>query len=272
MRRSLPPARALLLAITTVLAFSARAETLRVRADHWMPYNGSPDAELPGYAIELARAIFEPNGITVEYATMPWGDALKAAAAGEIEAVIGANRDEAEGLILPQECVGLPRIGLFVRKENPWRYQNVASLFSVKLGVVLDYKYWSALDDYIAKSGEPRVFQLSGEQPLEDALAQLDAGKLDVVAETAAVFSWTMKSAGYPSGSFRTVYLHEGDPVYFAFTPRDGAGKRFAEIFDRGLRDLRRSGQLSRILARYGLGDWEQVAVATKSTGVARAD
>ncbi len=71
---------------------TGRAETLRLRADSWMPYNGDAGAALPGYTVELARAIFEPRGITVDYQTMTWGDALKAAAAGQIEAVVGANK------------------------------------------------------------------------------------------------------------------------------------------------------------------------------------
>lgn len=256
MRRS-PAVVVVLLLACLALAPAARADTLRLRADSWMPYNGDPASELPGYAIEIARAIFGPRNIELDYANLSWGDALKAAAAGEIDAVVGANRDEAGSLVVPQEPIGLPRIGLFARRDSPARYDNVPALAKHRLGVILDYKYWTALDTYIERSDAPQVIKFSGEQPLEDALAQLHAGEIDLLAETSSVFAWTAKSAGHSAGTFRLVYLHEGDPVYFAFAPGE-RGQRHAALFDEGIRALRRSGALAKILARYGQSDWAQ--------------
>jgi polar amino acid transport system substrate-binding protein len=249
--------RFLLAFIAASLAAGAHAaETLRLRADTWMPFNGEPDGKLPGYAIEVARIVCAKNNITLDYQNMPWGDALKAAAAGKIEAVIGANKDEAAGLVLPQVPIGLPRIALIVRKENAWRYGNLASLQSIRLAVIQDYKYWPALDEYLARSGEPHVLKFSGDHPLVDALARLQAGTVDVVAETSSVFIWNAKEAGYEPGAFRIAYLHEGDPVFFAFAP-GAVGQRYARLFDDGIRALRKSGELAKILERYGLVDWE---------------
>ena len=114
----------------------AESETIRVRADQWMPFNGDPADDRPGYVVEMARAIFGRHGITVDYQTMPWSDALKAAAAGEIEAVIGANPKEAAELLLPTEPIGEPRVGLFVKKGNAWQFTSVPSLRTVKIGAI----------------------------------------------------------------------------------------------------------------------------------------
>ena len=249
--RVLAPVLALVLA-----ASSSGAETLRLRADSWMPCNGEPSQSPPGYAIEIARAICASHGITLDYQNMPWGDALKAAAAGQIEAVIGANKDEAVGLALPQLCIGLPRVALITAKDSTWRYENVDSLHHVRLGVILDYKYWPTLDAYIARTSEPQIRKFTGDHPLEDAVNELLAGRLDVIAETSTVFAWTAKRDGHPFAAFHIAYLHEGDPVHFAFSP--AAGPRYAKLFDDGLRELRRNGGLAQILSRYGLEDWQE--------------
>lgn len=255
--RRIADARWRLVLMFLLLGFAARGETLRLRADTWMPYNGEPTAALPGYAIEIVRTIFTRHDITLDYQNMAWGDALKAAQTGEIEAVVGANRDEAAGLAVPQECIGTPRVGLFVRKDSTWRYANITSLRAIRLGTIVDYKYWPAFDEYVAKQTAPQVTQFSGDHPLESAIAQLKDGTLDVVAETSSVFGWAAKNAGHAAGDFRMVYLHEGDPVFVAFTTRDGVGERYAALFDAGLRELRRSGELTKILTRYGQKDWE---------------
>lgn len=240
-----------------VSAYSA--EIIRLRADQWMPFNGDPaDSALPGYGIEVARIILAPHDVTLDYQTLAWGDALKAVAAGEIDAVIGANRTEAAGLVVPSEPIGEPRVALYVRHDTAWRYENLASLLKVRLGVIADYKYWESLDGFIDKQREPRVVKFAGDSPLKDGLAKLLAGEIDVFAESAPVFAWQLKADGVPPAKIKSVYIHEADPVFFAFSPKHPRAQAYAAIFDRGLRELRASGRLEEILARYGQRDWRR--------------
>jgi hypothetical protein len=76
------------------------AETIRLRADSWMPDNGDPTSATPGYVVELLKSIFEPLHITVDYQNRPWADALKAANQCDIDSVIGASRIEAATMVL----------------------------------------------------------------------------------------------------------------------------------------------------------------------------
>ena len=62
----------------SLIALSAMADDAVVRlcADQWMPYNGDPSATKPGYVVELARAIFEPKGMTSYSTLMPLGSKM----------------------------------------------------------------------------------------------------------------------------------------------------------------------------------------------------
>lgn len=222
----------------------------------WMPYNGDPESSNPGYVVELARMIFEPQGIKVDYQTMPWADALESARAGKIDGVIGAGSAELEGLTAPKEPIGEPRVVLLAPKESTWQFENVPSLRSVKLGVVEGYTYWESLDEYIATHKEPQVVRFGGETPLVDALKQLKAGKIDAIPETMAVFVWTVRGMGMTPSDFRIVHSHQNEAIYLAFSGNDD-GKRFAGIFDEGMRKLRASGELLTLLKKYGLSEWK---------------
>lgn len=239
------------------VGLASAAETIRLRADQWMPYNGDPTTESPGYVVELARRVFTKHGITVDYQTMPWTDALKAAAAGEIEGVIGANPSEAKGLLLPAESIGLPRVGLFVPKAKTWTFQSVPLLREIRLGLIEGYSYWESLDDYAHKQSAPKVTWFSGDAPLKDGIAKLDRGEIDVMAETVAVWIWTVKSLGKSPGDYRVAYLHQSEPIYLAFTAQGTRGQRLATLWDTGLAEARRSGELKQILDKYGLVDWK---------------
>jgi polar amino acid transport system substrate-binding protein len=250
---------ALACALLLTLAGSAWAQprTVRLRADQWMPYNGDPAAATPGYVVELARLIFGPRGIQVDYQTMPWTDALKAAGAGEIEGVIGANPPEAKGLVLPAEPIGLPRVGLFTKKSNKWHFSNVPALREVKLGAIEGYSYWDSLDDYIKKQTGSEVVRFKGETPLRDGIAKLDAGELDVMAETMAVWVWTVKDMGRSMSDYRVAYVHPAEPIFVAFATQNENGRKLAEIWDEGLRTLRANGKLAKLLEKYGVLDWK---------------
>lgn len=253
-------ARSSLCLIVVVLCAAATAarstETLRLRADTWMPYNGDPKSEAPGYVVELVKAIFEPRGITVDYQNMPWAEALKAANNCEIEGVIGASRIEAAKMVIPEENIAASRVGLFVLKGCPWRYLNMESFEKVRLGAIDANDYWEALDGYVQKHAAPQVTVFKGETPLKDGIAKLRAGEIDIMPEAISVFTWELKSEGLSVADVRIAYIHEGDDAYVAFAP-NAEGRKHAAILDEGIRRLRANGQLARILAKYGLDDWK---------------
>jgi polar amino acid transport system substrate-binding protein len=238
-------------------AATAAPETIRLRADQWMPYNGDPKAGLPGYVVEVAKMIFEPKGITIDYQTMPWSDALKAAAAGEIEGVIGANPTEAQGLLLPSEPMGQPRVGLFAKKTNPWKFANVPALREIRLGAIDGYSYWESLDAYLKKQTGPEVVVFKGEAPLKDGIAKLDAGGIDVMVETVAVWVWTVKELGRSPGDYKIAYMHQAEAIFVAFAPKGDAGKRYAAIWDAGVQELRKNGKMAAVLEKYSVVDWK---------------
>lgn len=76
------PLQFLILALL-VAASSARADTISIRADEWLPYNGATSRNPAGYMIEMADAIAKANGHTIDYRTMPWKDALEATRKGD---------------------------------------------------------------------------------------------------------------------------------------------------------------------------------------------
>jgi polar amino acid transport system substrate-binding protein len=232
-------------------AIAADGTTLRVRADSWMPFNGDPAAEKPGYVVEFLREVFEPQGIKIDYQVMPWADALKAAAAGEIDGVLCANATEAEKLVIGRESIAEPQFSLFVRKSNPWTYQNLHSLQSVKLGAVEGYSYWDSIDGYIKKGTAPAVKFYNGNAPAAEAVADLSSGKIDVFVESVLVFYWALKNTGQKFSDFRAAYTEPTEPLFVAFT-KNKQGAEFAHKLDAGLAKLKGSGRYDAILDKYG--------------------
>ena len=258
MRSLLPRCLATALFIASLGTALAEEPVLRLCADQWMPYNGDPADPKPGYVIELAKAIFEAKGIKVEYSVRPWTEALVAVREGQMNGAIGANKEEAAGLVLPTETIGVISLCLITRADSKWAYDNLTSFRGVKLGVIKGYAYWPALDSYIARALEKGsgLVCAEGDSPLDDLMKQLQAGELDVLAESEPVLLWYLRSHAIDRNQVRVVFKGQTDPIYVAFAPTD-EGRRFAALLDEGIKSLRTSGELEKLLKRYGLRDWQ---------------
>ena len=201
----LPKLGLLLGLIVANYGYAGDALPLRIRADSWMPFNGDPAAKQPGYVVEILREIFEPQGIKVDYEIMPWAASVKAAEAGEIDGIIGANKKEAENLVTGTLSIAEPQFALFVRKDSAWKYETLHSLQSIHLGAIEGYSYWGSLDGYIKKSAAPALKMYTGDNPLVEAMTDLVDGQIDVMPESVLVFIWMAKSTGRKFSDFRIV-------------------------------------------------------------------
>ena len=238
----------------------ARAETITVRADAWPPFNGDPADAQPGYVIEVLKAVFEPQGITIDYQTMPWTRTLAEVRAGKFDGAIGASGEETQGMIVPGEPIGMIDNSLYVKKGSTWKYQGVDSLKSVKLGCIDEYDYTvPELNAYIkANKASGQVQAMTGDDALQKNIQKLLAGRVDVLVENRPVMAWTVKTMGVNADDIVDAgSLGNSTAAYLAFSGAKPTSKKYADMLDAGIAKLRASGDLKKILDKYGVKDWK---------------
>lgn len=242
----------LLLLLLLSAPHPARAETITLAADLWCPYNCEPDAAQPGFMVDVARAVFEPRGHVVQYRVLPWKRAIREAEKGNISGVIGATRSDAPGLVFP-DCDMVDYLATFyVRRGTPWRYTGLPSLAGKRLGVVAGYSYGPDIDGLVqAKNG--LVHESVGDDACMVNLRHLSAGRLDVALEDVNVVGHLRGQ----SDSFQDLQPAGALPardMSIAFSPKLPRSGEYAALLCQGLRELRASGRLDALRARYGMG------------------
>lgn len=235
---------------------NAHADTVTIRADHWYPMNGTPGAALPGFMIEIAQQSLAKAGHTVDYALMPWERALYSAQKGQIDCVVGAYKSDAPDLLFPESSQGVDTVAAYVKKGNPWRYSTVEALKSIKLGGISGYGYGDEIDAYIEKN--PTHVQLTvGETALDQNIKKLLAGRIDVLIESPAVFDAKLKELKQENQFEQAGTLSDVENLYIACSPVKESSKTYIKLISEGTEALRQSGELAKILAKYGLKDWK---------------
>ncbi len=235
---------------------SALADTVTIRADHWYPMNGTPGASNPGFMIEIAQQTLAKGGHTVDYALMPWERAVYSAQKGQIDCVVGAYKSDAPDLLFPENSQGVDTVEAYVNKGSPWRFTTLDALKSVKLGAISGYGYGDEVDAYIEKN--PQLVQLTvGETALEQNIKKLSAKRIDVLIESPAVFNAKLKDLKLEGKFDEAGMLSSIENLYIACTPVKESSKTYVKLISDGTEALRQSGELAKILEKYGLKDWK---------------
>jgi polar amino acid transport system substrate-binding protein len=234
--------------------FAGLQAAVSVRSDSWPPYNGDgdPASDKPGYGIEILKAIYGE----VDYQTMPWKRAVLMCEAGDFDAVISAFKEDAPALLFPKLPFGMSSTVLVAKAGSGLSGSWQALLEGRKLGTIDGYAYQEELDAWIA-SHPDQVFVAKGDNALEKLLRMQQAGRVDLIVDDGAVIKSVSSTIGLAEVVEVVAKVGEPGELFVAFSPAKEGSQALADQFDAGLQQLRASGALAAILARYGLSDWK---------------
>lgn len=247
---------ALLLSLTTICV-AARAETIRIRSDYWFPYNGEPGAAKEGYMIDLLRAAAKSHGDTLDYRLMDWDLALEQTLAGNQDCVVGAIVEDAPQHALSALDWGLSRTVILALHDAPIQVSSLEDLRPLRIGAVAGYAYGDELDAILNSEGVRTTRVEASRRAFPLLVMYLVTKKIDVIVEDEAVATAALYELKLTD---RVVVIagrdSEPDRLHVACTNNE-RGRYLIAMFDKYLAEARASGELAKILARYGLTDWE---------------
>jgi polar amino acid transport system substrate-binding protein len=249
--------RIILVSIVLLICRPLAAETLTIVSDHWYPMNGDPTSTTPGYMIELAQAVFKPYNIKVDYKTLPWERAVKQTREGHYNCVVGAYKSDTPDFIFPDSHWGFDSPKFFTALTDPWHFTGLlTSLGDRKIGIIQGYTYEDKFDEYAKKNSGLHVQFVRGESALETNIKKLLAGRINTFIDSSSVvyaklnemkLDYTLKEAGSIIQPIR---------MYMACSPNMESSRRYTDIINKETARLIASGELEKILNRYGLKMW----------------
>jgi polar amino acid transport system substrate-binding protein len=214
------------------------AADITIVADEWAPYCGRHDAAQPGYGVELVKQIFEAAGYSLVYRIKPWTRAIADTRAGKHNAIIGAFKEEAPDFVFPEEEFGVAVYAVYARAGNDWKYDGLASLRGLSIGVIKDYSYGEAFNSYFKKN-TARVQYVHGQNPLYQNLRKLLSGRIDVLIAVEDVISYKAKEMGVSAEIVNAGRTGVRGKLYVAFSPAVPESVNYAGIVTEGIRRLR---------------------------------
>ncbi|MBE9608310.1 substrate-binding periplasmic protein [Chitinilyticum piscinae] len=249
----------LLLAVCLLPLLAHAAPTLRLVSDPWCPVACRAGSDKPGYLVELARAVFEPAGYRVDYQEVPFARAELMINRGEADGFIGVLRlPKRSSWAFPATPQAISRVCFYTRPDSRWSYRNSMSSSELpSVGSIKDYSYGQEID---AKLADSKADALSGVDGLERNLRKLAGHRIDAIVEYELVVQYQQHLNRTPLRNAGC--SQQADELYLAFSPKRHDGAQLAQQLEAGIVRLRQTGQLARILQKYGLQDWAANAPA----------
>lgn len=253
------------LAANTVLAETpaesdASQRVITLRADPSCPSNCDPDSDHPGYVVELAKAVFGSAGYKVDYRLLSWSRTLIEVRNGTIDGFVAGIKDDAPDFVYPEEPAGMLINAFAARKGTGWKWTGIGSLKGKVLGFIPDYQYFPELKAYIDQhANDPKAVQgIAMMNATELNLRKLAVGRIDLTCDDMIVLQYEIGQLKL-GDKIEIIDPKVAEPVpnYIAFGPNNPRAAELSKLWDEGIRRLRKTGELKRILERYNLKDWK---------------
>ncbi|MGE0085216.1 MAG: substrate-binding periplasmic protein [Desulfococcaceae bacterium] len=261
------------------MAFPAHAEeVLNMITTEFCPYVCLPEKKGGdiGFVLDIFKTVFEKKGYAVRFDVQPWLRALKTfdekksfdglLAATRIHPV---NKDIA---VFPETEICLYTHKFYAVKDSPlvgkWKYTGLDSLKNIRLGGIMGWSYSSAeITKYVNETPEPFVSAMSGNNLIVRNMNMLLKKRTDMYVENEYIVSYFIYKEIYAGNKdmenivpVDNVPVDEGVGESYPVFYKDRNGQKYADLFTEGMKELRASGQIDSIMAKYGLKDWRKMS------------
>jgi len=263
-----------LIIIVTANSLCAK-EKLNIVSTEFCPYIcdlKNEDGE-KGFVIDIFKAVFEKEGYDVQFKNQPWARTLKSFNdnTGEFDGLVAATKIHPinkEIAVFPDAEICVYRHKFYALSDSPlvgtWKYNGLESFKNIKLSGIKGWSYSSAeVTKYMNETPEPLVSLMYGDDPLRRNIMMLLKGRTDIYVENESMveyFLFNEKKAGNKDAekiiAVDNVPIDEGVSESYAVFYKKRNGQKYADIFTNGIKELRASGKLESIMAKYGLKDW----------------
>jgi polar amino acid transport system substrate-binding protein len=224
----------------------------------WCPFSCTADTRPEGFTIDILRAVYEPLGIRIRLVNENYARALQDVRNGHYGATPSTYKEEAPGFVFPKLPISRNQYCFYAAADSnsnnkPWSYNgNSASLRGHRIGIVKGYSYGNDLDHAIEH--QLAQFDVSVGEDITYRMAQMVmSGRLDSFIEDVNLVQYIL--ATHADLKLRNAGCAPARFAYLALSPAIAKSAAYAHAFDEGIKRLRASGQLEKIMGYYGLHD-----------------
>jgi polar amino acid transport system substrate-binding protein len=220
-----------------------------------------PDNDDKGFTRDITKAVLEKYGHKVKFEAMPWFRAVNFANKGTLSGIICTGKEESPLLLYPEEEHGIQNDCFYGSVSDDWRPTDMSSFLRRK---TIIFKGWMHEKSYMEKLGTDKYFKTFIEFSLEGdytnrAMRMVEGGRVDAFWSDATVFKYFLSKNNleHKWKKIKQLGCIKRQKLFMGISPKyPELATKINKQFDEGMIELRKSGELDKIMNKYGLTDW----------------
>ncbi|WP_246797748.1 transporter substrate-binding domain-containing protein [Burkholderia perseverans] len=217
--------------------------TLRIGLEGtFPPFNSkSPQGDLVGYDVDIAKAVAAKLGLKPEFVTTEWSGIIAGLQAGKFDVIVNqvGETDKRKEVLDFSPAYTYSAAQLIQRKDDTRQFKSLDDLKGKKLGVGLGTNYMD-----MAKSVPGIDVKTYPGAP--EYLRDLAAGRLDAALNDRLMLAYLLKNSQLPLRTGAT--LQAGDPSAIPFKK---GNPQFAKAIDDAMAQLEADGTFTKISDKW---------------------
>ncbi len=219
------------------------AETVHIIAeDDWYPYSAKFAEGPRGIAVDLVREAYAAEGVHVQFDVMNYDLGMEQVRRGEGIGCFDVSRTKEleNSYYWHEEPLLSVRGDFYAAPDFKGQITRNADLAGKKLGLTQGYEYGDVID-------QDKSLRKEYSKTDTILIRKLLAGRLDVIVlyERVAAYLFPKLRVG---SKLRAVGIAASTDIYVCFSKKHRDGKKYCDVFSRGLRKIRQNGTYEKIM------------------------
>jgi polar amino acid transport system substrate-binding protein len=237
----------------------SREKPVALVVDDWCPQHCQNSTTEKGYVVDIVTQALAIEGVPYSLQYVPWTRAMRMVEYGEADGLLTPTVPGFPQFLYHQQAVGYQQNCFYVDRESDWTFVNNTDLKGRNIAMLADSGL-GATDEYLkANKDTIKVTELRGESDFAARLIQfLTSKRADTVILTSDVFQY-IQAKGITGNRVKPAGCLDREKMAVGLSKVDATRSEWiGKALDRGIAQLRKSGQLAEILASYGMQDWDR--------------
>lgn len=235
----------LLVLILLSMVLLLHSKTYKIVWEQYPPYEYEENNVIKGLDIEILRAIEKAENVKFEFVQVPWERALRMAQTGEADGIISLFKTEERQAFLhfPSEGLAFEKNVIFAKNTYKGDIKTVADLKGKTIGITSGYSYGKTFDDATGFTKDPSTDQ-------ETMFKKFVNNRYEMVISNELVGHYMLKSLNAKDYKILS-YVADNQMLYIGISKKSVNSKEVLDLINRGLANLKKSGELAKIRAKY---------------------
>ncbi len=235
----------ILLALILLSVVLLQSKTYKIVWEEYPPYEYEENKVIKGLDIEILRSIEKAENVKFEFVQVPWERALRMTQTGEADGIISLFKTEERQAFLhyPNEGLAFEKNVIFAKNTYKGDIKTVGDLKGKTIGITSGYSYGKTFDDASGFTKDPSTDQ-------ETMFKKFVNNRYEIVISNELVGHYMLKSLNAKDYKVLS-YVADDQLLYIGISKKSANSKELLDLLNRGLGNLKKSGELAKIRARY---------------------